>query len=198
MPRTKQQFEEIRAEKKKLIMDVALELFASQGYASTSISQIAQRAGISKGLMYNYFESKEALIKTVLVTFVEDMIEVMDPNHDGEIDDDEALQYFDFVFDLFKNRREELKLYFQLSFQPEVMTFFKDSSILEKSNKYRNMFSDYFFKKYPGNPYLTMLNLSAILKGFSMQYVYAPELFPDNVFIAYREYLKDMFVRQKN
>ena len=62
-PRTKQQFEDIREEKRSLIMKVALELFAEEGYHNTSISKIASRAGISKGLLYNYFDSKEDLIK---------------------------------------------------------------------------------------------------------------------------------------
>ena len=59
-PRTPQQFEEIREEKMTLIMDIALEHFANEGYHTTTINHIARHAGISKGLMYNYFESKEA------------------------------------------------------------------------------------------------------------------------------------------
>jgi len=52
-PRTEQQYEEIRKSKKKLILDTALELFATEGYYPTSISKIAERARISKGLIYN-------------------------------------------------------------------------------------------------------------------------------------------------
>ena len=53
-PRTEQQFEEIRESKKKLILETALELFASEGFHTTPISRIASEAGISKGLLYNY------------------------------------------------------------------------------------------------------------------------------------------------
>jgi len=55
----------IREDKKALIMQVALELFASNGI-QIPISKIADRAGVSKGLMYNYFESKEALLKLII------------------------------------------------------------------------------------------------------------------------------------
>lgn len=48
-------------------MDVALELFGTYGYHSTSISKIAREAGISKGLMYNYFESKEDLLYGIIL-----------------------------------------------------------------------------------------------------------------------------------
>jgi len=42
-------------------MNTALQLFENNGYESTSISKIALTAGVSKGLMYNYFPSKVAL-----------------------------------------------------------------------------------------------------------------------------------------
>ncbi|MER2999477.1 TetR/AcrR family transcriptional regulator [Pontibacter populi] len=45
-----------------LMVDTALALFSEQGYDVTSIRTIAQRAGISLGLMYNYFKSKEELL----------------------------------------------------------------------------------------------------------------------------------------
>ncbi|HRW21852.1 MAG TPA: helix-turn-helix domain-containing protein, partial [Bacteroidales bacterium] len=61
-PRTPEQFEEIRLSKHKLILDTAMKLFASSGYHNTSISKIAKEAGISKGLIYNYFDSKEDLL----------------------------------------------------------------------------------------------------------------------------------------
>ena len=44
------------------IINAALELFAENGYNGASIRQIAAKAGISLGLMYNYFEGKEGLL----------------------------------------------------------------------------------------------------------------------------------------
>src|SRR5919112_6012670 len=40
----------------------AVELFASQGYANTSVQQIVAAAGVTKGAMYHYFESKDDLL----------------------------------------------------------------------------------------------------------------------------------------
>lgn len=40
----------------------ALELFASQGYATTSVQQIVEAAGVTKGAMYHYFHSKDDLL----------------------------------------------------------------------------------------------------------------------------------------
>lgn len=48
------------------IMEAALSLFARQGYHATSVTDIAREAGIAKGLVYNYFASKEELLNTIL------------------------------------------------------------------------------------------------------------------------------------
>ncbi len=66
-PRTKQQNEEIRQKRMAIIKETALELFGRLGYHSTSISRIAKEAGISKGLLYNYFNGKEELLEAILM-----------------------------------------------------------------------------------------------------------------------------------
>lgn len=50
-----------RAEREQQILDVACRAFGSAGYAGTSVADIAEAAGISKPLIYNYFGSKEGL-----------------------------------------------------------------------------------------------------------------------------------------
>lgn len=69
-PKSKEQFDEMRQKSRAKIMEVALELFAQRGYHHTSISQIAKAADISKGLIYNYFESKEALLRDIVMEAV--------------------------------------------------------------------------------------------------------------------------------
>lgn len=51
---------------KQQIVDAAFKLFSEKGYNETSVSQIARAAGLSKGLMYHYFDSKEALLIAIL------------------------------------------------------------------------------------------------------------------------------------
>ncbi|MGE5174854.1 MAG: TetR/AcrR family transcriptional regulator [Hyphomicrobiales bacterium] len=48
------------------ILDAALATFVERGYAATRIEEIARRAGVSKGTMYLYFRSKEALFRAVV------------------------------------------------------------------------------------------------------------------------------------
>lgn len=48
------------------LLDAALSLFVEKGYAATKVEQVAARAGVSKGTLFLYFPSKEALFKAVV------------------------------------------------------------------------------------------------------------------------------------
>jgi AcrR family transcriptional regulator len=48
------------------IVAAALEVFVERGYAATKLADVARRAGVTKGTLYLYFESKEALFKAVV------------------------------------------------------------------------------------------------------------------------------------
>ena len=52
---------EQKERRRQEIINAALELFVSKGYAATKITDIAKRVNMSIGLMFHYFESKEAL-----------------------------------------------------------------------------------------------------------------------------------------
>ena len=64
-PRTTQQNEQIKDETREKIISAALRVFAHRGYAATRISDITKAAGISHGLLYYYFKSKEEIFTEI-------------------------------------------------------------------------------------------------------------------------------------
>lgn len=62
---------EYKEHARKRILEAAYAEFTQRGYRKTTISDIAQRMGVSKGAVYQYFENKEALIGAVGDSFVE-------------------------------------------------------------------------------------------------------------------------------
>ncbi|HQX01642.1 MAG TPA: helix-turn-helix domain-containing protein [Anaerolineales bacterium] len=52
---------------RSLLLDAAHLLFVNQGYAATSMRQIAENAGLALGGIYNYFASKEAVFHAILI-----------------------------------------------------------------------------------------------------------------------------------
>jgi AcrR family transcriptional regulator len=47
-----------KAERPKEILEAAFEEFSRNGYAAATLDQVAERAGVTKGTIYVYFESK--------------------------------------------------------------------------------------------------------------------------------------------
>lgn len=56
-----------------LILDTALKLFAHRGYGATSVRDIAETAGLSKGNVYHHFPDKESIFRALLDRYFEAM-----------------------------------------------------------------------------------------------------------------------------
>ena len=57
-------------------MDAALEVFGERGFDGATVNEIAKKAEVSNGLMYNYFVSKEDLVITLFKDFLANHYEV--------------------------------------------------------------------------------------------------------------------------
>lgn len=66
MPRTKEQFEEMRNKTREKIQLAAMQLFVQKGYGSTNVQEIADLAGISIGLLYRHYKTKEELFNELV------------------------------------------------------------------------------------------------------------------------------------
>jgi len=80
--------ENVLTEKRLVIAHGAAELFFKNGFNETSISQIAQKAGIGKSTIYDYFESKDEIILLLLdepLAEVRDRAAVIAANQDSSV-----------------------------------------------------------------------------------------------------------------
>ena len=59
------------------ILSKAAELFAAQGYERSSISDLVEVCGLSRGALYHYFDSKEAILYSMLHTHVAGMLDLL-------------------------------------------------------------------------------------------------------------------------
>ncbi|MBK7137213.1 MAG: TetR/AcrR family transcriptional regulator [Rhodocyclales bacterium] len=66
MPVTKTRWKRRKEARPQELTAAALELFVEKGFAATRLDEIAARAGVSKGTLYLYFDSKEELFKAVI------------------------------------------------------------------------------------------------------------------------------------
>jgi len=73
LPRSKEQFEQMRNATREKIHSAAMQLFVRQGYGSTNVQEIADTAGISIGLLYRHFKTKDQLFNELVAYAVEGM-----------------------------------------------------------------------------------------------------------------------------
>ena len=163
MPRTKEQNEAIRTEKRQLIMNSSLQLFAENGFEHTSIDSIAQHAKISKGLIYNYFKDKDDLLHQILISGMKTIFE----NLRSEITMEDFVADSEKFFDYTLENKEFFKLYTIISVQPRARQ--KIGIIRNESEHLRGTLIN-LFKKHFGEEraFQEILLYSIVLKGFSI------------------------------
>jgi len=102
--------------KKEKILQKALELFANDGYQNTSTSKIACNAGVSEGLIFKHFQSKEGLLSAVVSLANED-IKAFIKRMEGQDDPKKVIETaFDFP-PLVRSNQNYWKLQFSLKYQ---------------------------------------------------------------------------------
>ena len=99
-------------ERKKESIKAAMQLFSEKGYAQTSMRDIARTMGVSLGLCYRYFDSKQILFNTAIDLYIEECCNsYLAILHDSTItikdkidalftsigDEHSNMQYYDFV-----------------------------------------------------------------------------------------------------
>lgn len=70
--------------RRKQLMQIAAELFMTEGYEASSIQQIIDRAEVAKGTFYHYFSSKEELLNELILTQARDAIAEIAPAMEEE------------------------------------------------------------------------------------------------------------------
>ena len=158
-------------------MNTALELFSENGYYATSITDISEKAGISKGLIYNYFSSKEDLLKTIVMSGLEEIEEIFDPNKDGFLTEDEFAFFIDRIFDVLKNNIAFWRLYYSLLMKSEVLNIIIEP-VTEFMNPFKNTLIDYYKRHGKENPEVYARFFVSVLDGITLNYITAPELYP--------------------
>ena len=176
-PRTEIQYEKIRKGKSQLIMSSALELFAHQGYSTTSISQIARQAGISKGLIYNYFSSKDDLLKRIIIGGMQRFLDLLEVKNLDNIQKYELVNFVETNLGLIKVNAAYYKLYFSLAFQSSTLNILEEEMkrIFAKIFK---IFIQYYNQKGDKNSFVKTRFLLATFDGVGIHYLSDPEGFP--------------------
>lgn len=189
MPRTPEQYQVIRQERKMQILASGLELFSREGYGHVSIASLAKHAGISKGLMYNYFQGKEELLRAIIEHGTEEITASFDPDHDGFLTTEEFKLFIRKTFQQIREHREYWTLFFGLLIQPNVKEILAQSALVDFIKAFFQIFIEYFQRRGFEDPRLELFHLAVLIEGMGVIMVYGDEMieFGDDLFEKFEE-----------
>lgn len=101
------------SDRKDEIAGAAVRIFSQNGFRETSVREIADEAGMSKGNLYFYFDSKKEILSRVFLEFEERLHETIDEclaRSDDPVDQLRIL--VDSIFDLFREMEPTIKVLF--------------------------------------------------------------------------------------
>lgn len=183
-PRTQEQNEEIRQERKEQILQTALKLFAEGGYEATSISKIAKEAGVAKGLMYNYFESKEQLMEEIIFLAMKKMAGLFSAVQEQENPKETIKIMLYMIRDSLKEDLVFWKLYIRFGSQLYEKKELMDK-LFHEMQGWIGMMNSLMEKLGFRNPVMETFKLSALIDGMTADYIAMTEHYPLDDMIDY-------------
>lgn len=191
-PRTKEQFAQMRSESREKILEAALELFAQESFHSATVSKVARKAGVSKGLIYNYFESKEDLLLRIFDHLLEMSEEVMMPA--GELSAEERFRMItEASFALIESQDKHWRFATTIIVQPDVQAIIHDYSVQVVENK-MGYFVALFSELGHEDPKTTAYAYGATMDGIGLGYL---SLGADYPLAAMKAYVLQQFIKTK-
>lgn len=175
-PRTKEQIATIRSESTNKILMAAMELFATNGYPGTSVNAIAKKANVSKGLIYNYFESKEDIVKGLIIMMLKMADDILDKAASEKADNpkQELKIFIDVFIDSIEQQMEMMRWILPLAFQMSKFSFVNDmvtGKIESLIGEMRSIFERLGYNDPEREAWL----LGAIMDGLSMDIAVMPD-----------------------
>jgi AcrR family transcriptional regulator len=181
-PRSKKESARIRQNTRELIVETALRVFAENGFETTTVEQVTNEAGISKGLVYNYFSSKEELLKEILhkgVNIFQEILmiekEITDPAEKLKI-------ILDNFVSALRGNLYFWRLYMHIISQPSISYVLEDFKKFYEQNFFPKL-SEIFFlllsKKMTEEEIISEIALfAAFLDGIAFDFVIMGEDYP--------------------
>ncbi|PIE87156.1 MAG: hypothetical protein CSA03_01720 [Bacteroidetes bacterium] len=177
MPRTQEQFEAIRLKRREHILQSALKVFAEDGYHNASISKVSKEAGISKGLMYNYFESKEELLQTLIGDYLDEENAKVVALLKQPFTDEVFADLIRLSVEVLKKNPLQWKLYMDMANRPEVREIMQDRYV-ESQLLWVEKLTAFFTQRNAEDPMMEIQFFASTMTGLKVSYLMDPVNFP--------------------
>lgn len=179
-------------QRKKFIMDVALNLISEKGYHQTSMNEIAQKAEFSVGTLYNFFINKEELYKAMVNEKASEFYEILKEVLNSEGTPEEIIRkWVDTKIKLYSENRQFFSIFFVESMKINIsLRAAITGEIRQLHQDIRKRLANVFEKGIeqkvfaPFNPWLLALSIDGMVNSILVSIVEnqdTPEITTDSI-----------------
>ncbi|PLT30439.1 TetR/AcrR family transcriptional regulator [Peribacillus deserti] len=173
-------------EKQRRILAAAIESFAEKGYAATSTSEIAKKAGVAEGTIFRHYKTKKDLLLCIVAPLMAKLLAPFVIKDFDKVLNQEYERFEDFVKAMIENRAQFLKNNMQLfkilvqeiPFQPELKEQFTEHIAKKIFERFRKIVEHYQSKGQIiiMEPYSVVRMLASTIFGYLIaRYLLMPE-----------------------
>jgi len=182
-PRTADQFREMREATRSKILDGAMAVFHENGVHAASMDAIARRAGVSKGLAYNYFTSKENLILALVETWLSELGSFWDGLESEPTPMKRLARVIDRFCESVKRDPKRYRLYLTVFLGLDYLAAVEAASqasdpLFRRIGRIRSVSRQLFVQLGADDPEAEVAFFRMLTTGLAAEYVMSPRSFP--------------------
>lgn len=165
---------------KDKIRAAAIEVFIEKGFHKASIDDVAKKAGISKGLLYNYFKGKTDLLAELVHIRKEEIVQVMEEAV-GQASPKEQLHYIaEHALRNVQQQPHVYRFYLHLQTHPEAdeVVSAYSQTLKDEMARQAEVQAEIFRKLNAARPEMESLQFSTLLHGIMLMYSTYPDQIP--------------------
>jgi len=167
----------MREESREKILGGALRLFARNGYSATSVRMIAEEAGISQGLLYNYYDGKQALLRAIFERSMRDVNASFARAARAATPRKAIEELVRSAFEIVRDHRDFWQLSYQLRMQSQVLTGLEKES-RQSTDAIRAQIEALLRSAGVNDPAVEARVMFAAIDGVAQHYVLDPKRYP--------------------
>lgn len=156
----------------------SLELFAKRGYSGTTTEAIARKAGVSKGLIFTHFATKQEILFAILDEQFDRVLPRFFLEHDSRPAKEKLTSLVNSWLELIKSDPLLVRLSLQLNLADEYRMAITNKRGKEYLGRFLSQMKSLFKELGSHEPELDCYLLMFLFDGIIANYTIAPELFP--------------------
>jgi len=174
-----------KEKRKKELLEAAIKVFAQKGYADTTMDNIAKDAKVSKGMLYEYFSSKEDLLVEIFNYFQEvTSLKLIEKMSSAKNSMEQLKIFMEYSFDVYTEMSDLMNILFVFWAEGIIKKSENKLDITDVYNKYRDFVAEMIdlgidngeFKKV--DTYTFSSIILGAMDGLCLQWVLDMENFP--------------------